>query len=655
MKRILSGKGIFAAIAALLLALVIWAGATPPVSVSAKEERGAENCAATLAWGGGSYSYEEYSVDITVNTNATAKVTERITAQLNDLHGIIRDFALGDGVTYRNITSKCNNSDYSPYVKKEDSFLSYYMRGEGYVRGERIYTLEYEMKFEKLSNGYLSLNLIGYGNAGEINNVTVRVTIPDGLEDYELFSGRYGTEQNEYAVLSRDGNVLTVTAEKLPYTHRDDGGNYLAAGITLDLQFSPDTFSREFDFSILYTILIGLALLGAAALVKVFVCKQPLMTVSVNLEAPDEMDPMTMGLLIDGKVDSEDIGSLVFWLAAEGYLTIQMEPSSEHPDVSKDDPLLVKTDKRMYEDVPAHCKIVYEGLFNMREQVRVSELGNSFYTVTDAAKTSVVASKGKTYDVKGKAFAVLFGIACVLLLGGFAWLYSLTRVIRGYHYFAVFISSLITFSIALACSAVAARRYYKWKKPATVATVCGGVLAGIVLSLFIALLFPSAAFGIWTTVFLTVFASLTGAVCGFYFCRTEEFTEKLGHILGFKQFITVTEKDRIKIMLEEDPELFYRILPYAQVLGVTDAWTDKFEGLDMQKPKYMNYSGADMVFDYLIWRSLFRSMNTSLVRNMVSRPSSSGRSGRFGGFGGGGHFGGGFGGGGFGGGGSRGC
>ncbi|MDE7296431.1 MAG: DUF2207 domain-containing protein, partial [Clostridia bacterium] len=315
MKKTLSGKGIFAEIAALFLALVIWAGVTPPVSVSAEEERGAENCAESLAWGIGTYSFNEYNVDITVNTDGTAKVTERMAVQLSYLHGIIRDFALGDGVSYRNLTAKCDNSDFSPYVKTESSFLSYYLRGNGYVTGERVYTVEYEMKFEKLRGGYLPLNVIGYGNAGEINNVTVHVTVPDGLQEYQLFSGKYGTKGNSYAEISRDGNVLTVTAKKLPCSYMDDEGNLLAAGITLDMQFAPDTFTREFDFSILYSLLIGVVLLGAAALVKVFVCKQPLMTVSVNLEAPDEMDPMTMGLLIDGKVDSEDIGSLVFWLA----------------------------------------------------------------------------------------------------------------------------------------------------------------------------------------------------------------------------------------------------------------------------------------------------------------------------------------------------
>jgi len=44
--------------------------------------------------------------------------------------------------------------------------------------------------------------------------------------------------------------------------------------------------------------------------------------------------------------------------------------------------------------------------------------------------------------------------------------------------------------------------------------------------------------------------------------RTEEYTLVLGEILGFKEFITVTEEDKIKFMLEDNPELFYDILPY---------------------------------------------------------------------------------------------
>lgn len=141
------------------------------------------------------------------------------------------------------------------------------------------------------------------------------------------------------------------------------------------------------------------------------------------------------------------------------------------------------------------------------------------------------------------------------------------------------------------------------------------------------------------------FRELSAERCPVY---TKEHAELLGQILGFKQFILYTERDKVEFMLKDDPELFYRILPYAQVLGVTDAWTDKFEGLNMTPPSYLY--GTSNLYDFVVWNAVFRSMNRTFSNNLVSRPSSSGS-----GFNGSGGFGGGFGGGGFGGGGGRGC
>ena len=127
--------------------------------------------------------------------------------------------------------------------------------------------------------------------------------------------------------------------------------------------------------------------------------------------------------------------------------------------------------------------------------------------------------------------------------------------------------------------------------------------------------------------------------------RTEEYTLVLGEILGFKEFITVTEEDKIKFMLEDNPELFYDILPYAQVLGVTKEWEDKFKNILLQPPSW--YVGSRMtIFDYMLINACLRRATAS----MMTRPQSSGggsfvgRSGgggSFGGFSGGGHGGGG--------------
>ena len=122
----------------------------------------------------------------------------------------------------------------------------------------------------------------------------------------------------------------------------------------------------------------------------------------------------------------------------------------------------------------------------------------------------------------------------------------------------------------------------------------------------------------------------------------------MGQILGLRRFIEVAERDRLIALVEETPEIFYNILPYAYVLDVTDVWSKKFESIAIQQPDW--YVSSNPNFStYLLWSSLNRSMST-INTAMVSVPAPTGSSGGGGSFGGGGG-GGGFSGGGFGGGG----
>ena len=118
----------------------------------------------------------------------------------------------------------------------------------------------------------------------------------------------------------------------------------------------------------------------------------------------------------------------------------------------------------------------------------------------------------------------------------------------------------------------------------------------------------------------------------------------LENILGFKEFIVVTEEDKIKVMLKENPELYYKILPYAQALGVTNEWEKKFESITMQPPTW--YVGDFTFFDYLLLRScmrsaMMRSMSAAMQQKGGRFVGRSGGGGSFGGFGGGGFGGGG--------------
>ena len=147
---------------------------------------------------------------------------------------------------------------------------------------------------------------------------------------------------------------------------------------------------------------------------------------------------------------------------------------------------------------------------------------------------------------------------------------------------------------------------------------------------------------------LGIFGALTALIAPFLSRRTKFYNDVLGEIIGFKDFLQMAEKDRLELLLKDDPQYYYNILPYANVLGVSKIWQDKFEGLTMEPPSYYRLGVGD-VFAIAYFNRIYNSTNNRCRQVMSSRPSSSGSSGG-GGFSGG--SGGGFSGGGFGGGGS---
>lgn len=617
-------------ILAAFLALVIWAGAFPPVSVSATPPSGPYD-----------YTVTRYRLEYDLSADRVLTAKEEITAYFTgyDSHGIIRDFPLESGVRYENIQAKCDNADFSPYLDTESgdfgNYLSLYLRGEKRVTGEtRTYTVTYRMILPELSQkGYVPLDLVGFSHDNDIFDLSVTVTYPAGLTDYTVYSGRSGTKDNDYISVKQTENGMILTAESLPYD----------CGVTLDLLFDGGVLSKSFNWSVLIAVITACVIIVAAILIKRFFFRDPLLTCPVNFTAPDEMDPLLMGKLIDNTVDGEDMGSLVFWLADQGYLTIDIS-EGEH------NPILRPTGKSLGAGVPVYGKEFFNGLFDSSDEVRVSDLTH-FYKTAEAVKAQLsarVEEEGGVYKSKTALGAVLT-IFFALLSAGVLWLYSFLVLSPslGYFYIAPFIFCLLAAAAGFAPAKIIEMRRYKWKKRTILLVALASLALGSLISFF-SLIVRGAVTGALPNLFAAYGSFFAGFLCGLMAKRTDEYVKKIGAILGFKNFITTTERERIQVMLQENPELYYHILPYAQVLGVSDEWTDRFSGLNMEPPTY--FTCGDMMFDYLIFRHAFVNFD-SVFAQKITPP---GKGGGFGG-GGGGSFGGGFGGGGFGGGGMRGC
>ncbi len=620
---------------ALLLALALWAGITPPVSVSAS------------AAGATDFTIDKYDVCYDVGRDRKISVKEKITVYFTgyNSHGIIRDLTIDNGISYRNIRAQClDSTDFDPTTKYESyddyEIIAVYLRGDGRTTNQqRTYLLEYDMIVPALKEeGYLPLDVIGFGWQAKIGNVTVQVTLPAEPLQVAVYSGKANTKGNDANVsLTKNGQEITLTVSELGEEN----------GITLDLGFDKGVLTEYDDLTLLW-VAIAAALVVAISFVAKFLIGKKIVIPTVNFTAPDDMDPLRMGKLIDNSVDNEDMGALIFYFAEKRYLTIDMSEN-------EDDPILRSTETPLPTDAPNHQKLMYNGLFHGRNEVRVSQLKNSFYQTADAVRKNVYGFTNGMYSKRSIGLILLFCFITFLGTGVFAFLYN--GISLGFMLLqpVSLVAPVISLSASCICSVVAEQRRYKWSIGKRLGLRLGGLLVSSLIALFAWWLFTVGFEPIQTLsqIILILAAGLSGLILGYTLDNTDEYHEVLGQIVGFKNFILYTEKDRIQFMLEENPQLYYHILPYAQVLGVTDEWTEKFKGIDIQPPENISYNTGDVLFNCMLYRALFRSFNRTMTASMISRPSSSGSDRIGGGFGGG--SGGGFGGGGFGGGGGRGC
>ena len=78
--------------------------------------------------------------------------------------------------------------------------------------------------------------------------------------------------------------------------------------------------------------------------------------------------------------------------------------------------------------------------------------------------------------------------------------------------------------------------------------------------------------------------------------RTSSYGETVkAKVNGFRHYLEVAEKDRIDMLVEENPHYFFDILPYAYVLDVSKKWISKFPIPNGEQFEYV--SNLDTIYD----------------------------------------------------------
>lgn len=571
------------------------------------------------------HAFEVVNYDVIANVGADRVVhfNETITVKYlgYDSTGIYRDIPInaGDKVYNVNVTF----SDGSPvtyFVEMQDvEFLTLSIGDYSNKTGEsETYLITYDYHITRpVKENDLYLNIIGFGWDATIKDVDITLNLPYGLASAKYYLGRYG----QHHAITPQNNKITLHVDSLP--------KY--SGVTFNLYFNSGVLHSYFDFTQILFLLISLGAVALFTLLIFYKRDKSVVIPVVNFTAPDEMDPLAMGKIIDNNVNQNDVTSMIYYWASKGYVNLNFE--NEH------DPVIIKV-SGLPADAPNYEQNLFNGMFRNGDVVATSSLVNKFYMTTEAVTMQVNATySGKLYDNKSRVFAIGASFVSGLVGALVPLLICLAKISWKFFFWPVFFALVPTIAV-YALSEYTYFHEHKFSESKKKLLKIGAYALGGALSLIYALIVPE---------FIDFWLLFTSAVCGFLpvpslvkiICKTPDYVAKLNQIVGFKNFILYAEKDRLEKMVADNPQLYYGILPYAQVLGVSDVWEEKFAKITIAPPAWLR--GHYSTWDYIYINRMIRTSRYVMSSSMISRPSSSGSSGSggFGGGGGGGHGGGG--------------
>ncbi len=602
-----------------LLLLLLCLFASPAVSASARD-----------------YTIESYHVDMKVTIQNTYHIEETIKVNFpGKRHGIYRDIPLVNNVerldgSKDRIVARVENihcgDDYSTSREGDNCRIQIGDEDE-LITGDKEYRISYDyiMGNDVLEDGdEFYFNVIGQGWQTTISNVTFTIEMPKEFEEKNLGMSWGHYRSAGYTDLSYrlDGNTIHGQLSKKVILRPGQG-------VTVRILLPEGYFERteEIPWTAYAAIFVALIGMGLAFLLWWRYGRDDPVVETVEFHAPDGLNSVDLAFIYNGSLGSKDVTSLIVYLAQKGYIEIQ-------EGKKKNDFILVK--KKPYDVTNDVERVFMNGLFRSGDTVRKKDLENKFYKTVSSIMTMVDNKKNRQKifhaDSLNKGWILWITALAVFLLAGFMPVYQYEYSI----FSGIAAAGGIGFLFTLSFSALFTQGKILGRIIVFLVILIPGIIA---YGFFLHEPFLYANIWYWAAYLFAIPAS--GVImffAGYMSKRTEYGTVMLGRIRGFRNFLLTAEKERLEMLVAENPQYFYEILPYTYVLGISDKWMKKFESIAVEPPSWYHSTGYS-AFDVVVFHRFMDSTMTSVTTAMTSSPSSSSSSG--GGFSGGGSGGGG--------------
>lgn len=507
---------------------------------------------------------------------------------------------------------------------------------EGLQRYEISYTFSYPD--DRLADmDYLFHTVLGTEFEDPIEHFEFHISfdkpLPDDIEDLlEVYAGEYG---------KTDGVIEDLSIEVSPTEIRGEASNVEPRhGITLYAELPSDYYEnvRTINYTLFYLFLALTVLLAVVIAFFLFTQRTPHVTKVIEFYPPEGISSAEVGTIIDDSADNIDITSLIPWLAGQGYIKIREFKKGR---IFKTTDLELTKVKDLPTNAPSYQRRLMKMLFSEGDVVCMKDIGerpSEFEAIKDALSKQFKGPR-KLTEMRWPVWLYgLLAIAGTLALGFNSVVTMIdTEMLMGAGLlFGLPMILAVMFRVNSSAGDLiegTGRRVLYFILTTVLMLACWGVYAFVFIN-------HGAPLGLIPSLAIFVVCHLLTEMSGRFNVSTDYRVQMMGRLLGFKEFIETAEKDRLQQLQADDPQYFYKVLPYAMVFDLSDKWDDLFKDIEVQKPDW--YESSTPLMGYALTHNMVHNFYTTASNaiSTISHSSDSGSSGG-GGFSGGGGGGGG--------------
>lgn len=601
-----------------------------------------------------------YLSDVEIQKDSSIEVTETIDVRSeNDLirHGIYRDFPTRyrspQGAQFRvGFKFEGASLDGAPVKAAVQPFANGIRMKFGdpnsYVSlGEHEYVIRYRVtreigRFARYDELYW--NATGNAWAFPIDEAEARIRLPQPAKfgQRAVYTGPQGsTAQDAVVAEESPGDILFRTTRSLaPYE-----GLTVAAAFPKGVVAAPTRGSRFLDSladdgpPLLGLVsLIGLCFFYYLAWARAG--RNPRRgTIVPIFTPPDDLTPPAMRYVTRMGADNRTFAAALVDMGVRGHIKL----------VEEDRGWLAGKEIRLERlaassQLPEEEESALDCLCRPGEEIMMEQKNHENFSSAKSALGEILKVR-----YEGKLFKRNHGWAAAGLFFFIACLWLVCAAIDVATGGAAVWQILVVLGILLTC-ALLWLAFHESPAGKCLLSLIGFIGVGTAVVLGMPILSEALASGWWFPLILTLLA-LPLVISAFWWIAapTPEGRKVLDHIAGFKQYLSITERERLDRMTPpaDTPELFEKYLPFAIALGVENHWAQRFAGIlaaaeAQGRTAFVWYSGSSNPWSNPTgFVSAVGSSLSSTISSASTAPGSSSGSGGGGSSGGGGGGGGG--------------